>query len=608
MKGNRKKNRARLFDSKVQVGLILCLLVLLVLFGGAVVVSVFFDVSETAQKWLALLTGSVDALSVFLVPVLSVWVTRNVIRSKNRLEEEFKIEPDHHKIVCQYKKHSRQFLNYANMTDNKVDKDGILMSLTNVAGGKTYNPVEDEHSESYFERQRDVNFYKNGRLLLPSVNVFTNNTCKLNVVFDDSKSYYELPPLLKENAAKLISAHKASSIGNSVTIRLKDFEYENSTLKLVTERSKYMDMLMTNRCMDFDLDGMSVRSLYEPESAVSPLKDSKLCNQIGINGLVYTSDNYLLIEKRGRKKAVWKNKFAQPISLALKLKDVVTNSNGLIGSSPEDAEACFKGVISKTLSGNFGLTAKDNGIDGDYDFELSKNFMGIARDLLEGGKPNLYFYVKVDMTAKQLKQRLEDNSKLAVSISHARNSLAVSVSQRNDQERKTLLSEIDFDSKKPLYELIRNGKLAAKSNGGKTVIEFVGASKTDSTNNADTMIAELEKTDQETVDKCLGDILTKKLPNISSGKLDSQFYLVKRDDIKLDYNYATKLYANKTYAVQRAFNPCVSKLKAWLEKNRVAKFNANQNGKNRKHIDRECGEALLASLYYAAILDVEKRK
>lgn len=602
MKKTRKKDKAKFFDNKVQIIMIIALLVLLAIFGGAVAVSIFADVSETAQKWLALLTGSVDALSVFLVPVLSIWVTRNVIRSKNRLEEELKIEPDHHKIICQYKNHSREYINYAALNCNKSDKDGILMSLKNVVGGQTYNPVKDKHSDAYFERQREINLYKNGRLLLPAINVFTNNTGDLSVMFEDSTDFFELPALLKENAAKLISAHKASSVSNSVTIRLTDFNYDcdRKELTLVTERSNYLDMLMTNRCMDFDLEGMTVRSLYEPESSVSALADSKLCNQIGINGLVYTSDNYLLIEKRGRKKAVWKNKFAQPISLALKLKDVETDVNGKIGPTPADAEKCFKKVISKTLSNNFGLTVADGNNNGDYEFTLSKNFMGIARDLLEGGKPNLYFYVKVNMSAQELKAYLENNSRLAIRVSQARNQLALSVVQRADEKETTLLAEINDDGKEKLYGLIREGYITVKDND----LKFVSKKATQPAN-ADETIAKLNDMEQSAVDKFLANILTKKLPNISEGKLDSQFYLVKRDDIKLDYNYATRIPANKMFGVQRIFSGCVSPVKAWCETKRVKQYDVNK--KTNKTLCRECGEALLSSLYYAAILKIENR-
>lgn len=593
MKRGRKKDGAKFFDNKVQIALIITLLLMLVLFGGAVAISVFADVDETTQKWLALITGSVDALSVFLVPVLSIWVTSRVVRAKDKLEEDFKTEPDHHKIICQYKKHSRELIDHTSLEDNMCNKDGVMMSLCNVSNKGVYNPVDDVHSDAYFERQRDINLFKNGRLLLPSVSVFTN-TRGVTITFEDSTEKYAMPSFLQENAAKLLSAHKASNVSNGKTIRLNDFSYEDSHLVLKTKRSDYIQMLMTNRCMDFDIDGMSVRTLYEHGTAVSPLSKSKLCNQIGINGLVYTNDGYLLIEKRGRKKAVWKNKFAQPISLALKLSDVKTNADGKIGATPADAEECFKNVIAKTLRGNFGLVADSTDKKGDYNFELSKNFMGIARDLLEGGKPNLYFYVKVDMSAAELKQYLETNSQLAARVSEARNQLSHGVAHSTHNDYKTYLAQIEENYKEKLKLLITEGLLTVAANNDSYKIELASVKNAKCPHNITELLERLDKIDQSTADKCLGDILSK-LPKMNEDKLDSKFYLIKREDIILDYNYAAKIPTSKVLSVQRKFYPCINKARAKIEACRIAK-------PLRKHLHYECGEALLASLYYAAVL------
>ncbi|MDE6059088.1 MAG: hypothetical protein K2G44_03505 [Clostridia bacterium] len=591
MKKRRKKDGAKFLDNKVQLALIISLLVLFVVFGSAVAVSIFVDLSDPAAKWLALVTGSVDALSVFLVPVLSIWITGRVMRSKAKLEEDLKIEPDHHKIICQYSKHSRELIDHEKLDDNMCNKDGVMMSLCSVNGKGEYNPVRDVHSDAFFERQRDINTFKNGRLLLPSVSVFTN-TQGVTISFDDCLDRYELPMLLQENAAKLMSAHRASNVSNGSTIRLNDFTYENSRLVLSTQRSGYMSMLMTNRCMDFDMDGMTVRALYEHGSAVSPLKKSKLCNQIGINGLVYTNDGYLLVEKRGHKKAVWKNKFAQPISLALKLSDVKTDSEGKIGPSPADAEACFKNVIAKTLRGNFGLA-----LDSDYTFNLSKNFMGIARDLLEGGKPNLYFYVVANMSGAELKNYLEANSQLAVRVSEARGQLGRGVKCRvADGGYKTYLSQIDEKYKTELRNLVSDGFITVSEGDGDCKMELVSVKNAKPAENAEEAFARLDALEQSAVDQFLAGALSKNLPKVNRHKLDSRFYLIKREDFVFDYNYTVKIPVNKTYPVQRKFYPCVGRIEAKCEAVRVRK-------PLRKYLHYECGEALLASLYYAAVLE-----
>lgn len=83
-------------------------------------------------------------------------------------------------------------------------------------------------------------------------------------------------------------------------------------------------------------------------------------------------------------------------------------SDRVIGNTYDDAEKAFFGVIKETLKKNFLLD-----LEKDCDpFSLEKNFLGIARDLLEGGKPNLYFYVVVNKTAAQLSDLLIENAGL----------------------------------------------------------------------------------------------------------------------------------------------------------------------------------------------------
>ena len=46
---------------------------------------------------------------------------------------------------------------------------------------------------------------------------------------------------------------------------------------------------------------------------------------------------------------------------------------------------------------------------------MNENFLGLARDLLEGGKPNLYFYVVLKETSDEVLKKLKINSSVAVS-------------------------------------------------------------------------------------------------------------------------------------------------------------------------------------------------
>lgn len=351
---------------------------------------------------------STDVLSIVLVAVVSLIVARIVIKANRSLEESLKIEDDHHKIISKYSGHIKR---EADDSHNTFCPEGEFMYLTQVPKERRApkNMISDRYSDAYRDREKEIAEYKDGgKLYLSSVCVFANVEGNAQVRFDDCATTAELPTFVRENAVNLLKAHDASKVHNSLTVRLCDVGYDGKTLTLKTQRSQYFYMLITNRCMDYKLgNGLTIREVYEFGKTVSPLPTSQLGNQIGINGLIISRDGYLLVEKRGKRKVTWKDKFAQPISLAMKEDDLGLEGKAL-GDAPEDADAAFKKIILKTIRKNYGLTEKDI-----LPFSLSNNFLGIARDLLEGGKPNLYFYVIADMDAAALHALLEERAKEA---------------------------------------------------------------------------------------------------------------------------------------------------------------------------------------------------
>lgn len=176
-------------------------------------------------------------------------------------------------------------------------------------------------------------------------------------------------------------------------------------MTLKTMRSTYFHMLFTNRCMDYEFrDDMTLRKIYEYGTRITPLAESPFGNQNGINGFILTKDGYVLLEKRDHKKITWKDKFAQSISLAMKESSLYLNDNNEMDGGYEAANKNLRKIITKTIEDNFGLKE-----DADYDvFDIQTNFLGLARDLLEGGKPNLYFYVVVNRNARELANQLKE--------------------------------------------------------------------------------------------------------------------------------------------------------------------------------------------------------
>ena len=327
-----------------------------------------------------------------------------------RVEEDKKIADDHHEIICKYDGHRKNRIRNFIKENHIYCKAGIFMQLRHSKDRlKIRNYFRDKFSSEHLSLQKEINdYYKDGTIYLPTVNVYTNLGGNCRVSFDDSTQVKELPPFVVGNGTEFLKAHRYSQTTNNLTIRLNDFSCnDNNEITLHTGRTYYYHMLLTNRCMDFKLDcDMSVREIYEFNKTISPLDESKLSNQIGINGLIITKDGYLLLEKRDRKKTTWKNKFAQPISLALKANDLGFDNKKKITSN-EEGNTLLVNVLKKTIKENFGLVEKDY-----QTITLDENFLGLARDLLEGGKPNLYFYVVVNYTAKELAAKIEENARI----------------------------------------------------------------------------------------------------------------------------------------------------------------------------------------------------
>lgn len=529
-------------------------LVLVLFLSGAAendkgVLAAFFDAFYN-------LFVSEGTLSIFFAGLVSLGLAKIFSHFEYYMEETMKVEDDHHKIIRQYHKHktegdaaSKRNITLPMQDANAFsDKDGVYMDLYCVkqdqrmeapgemprvdasATGATLRAqrkalrawkaknrkwerridqldnVKDAFSKDAERSRAAAIAYLGGRVRLCSLNVFTNISGNTKVCFQDSSKEAGLPDFVISHGDELLQAHKNSTKSNSNTVRLNDFTYENGVLTLDTARSTYYHMLITNRCMDYKFaNGLSIRELYEYNTKVRPLADSKFGNQIGINGLVITSGptSHVLLEKRSRKKILWKNKFAQSISLALKTEDLKLSQGEILSGDIQTASDKIANVIYKTLEGNFGLKKEDF-----IPFEMEKNFLGIARDLLEGGKPNLYFYLQTKADAEELKKKLEENV-----------------------------------------------RITPKDNVGKPEAQ--------------------------------------KRQVISSSKLDSDYYLVPRKAIEIDYNY--RLYVNRqnSLKIHRKLHPRCTRITQWwdsVQENFARVF--------KPVLKRECGEALLATLAF----------
>ena len=271
---------------------------------------------------------------------------------------------------------------------------------------------EDENKVSYRNRDMWQQYRRNYRQRFTMHNsrfmvycekqfLYKENETKL-VVVDDPEAFFVLDPYIKAHCSTLLEAHAMSKKTDSVTVRLRDFvkpsaENGNKTI-IKTGRSSYLAHLLTNRALDYILeDGLSIRKLYENDKTLRPPLRSQLSNHFGINALVFlksgnTKDKWLLLPHRTKDATVAKNSLTASIATRLEMHNYADELQ-----PKYITEECIRENIEKHIwvPKNW---LRDNKISAEVDF------LGLSRDIYEGGKPTLFYAVYLDMEPDRYKE------------------------------------------------------------------------------------------------------------------------------------------------------------------------------------------------------------
>ena len=206
----------------------------------------------------------------------------------------------------------------------------------------------------------------------------------------DSKNKYELPDWIKEHYDEIFAAHEGSDTYNQLNIRLDKVKItNNNTIEFCTSRTTYYSSLVTNRAMDFRLkNSLTVRDMFAYGPFVPQLEQSDLSNHLGFNGFIESSDGEIALVKRGKNVSIGKNTIANSIGASLKSKYAINEYDGEV--TIEGIEKAIKMEIKDEL----GIKYEK------IEFSLKKNIIAIYRDLVEGGKPQLLFYIHMKKCTK----------------------------------------------------------------------------------------------------------------------------------------------------------------------------------------------------------------
>lgn len=262
----------------------------------------------------------------------------------------------------------------------KVNEDNNLMK-------KTYSKSYQNYLS--FNESEDILVYYDLHENISSI-----------IIEDNFEKHFEPNETIHTYYHKLYSAHRGSFKTNNFMLRVDDFNInERGVLKLKTSRTTYFNHLVTNRVIDFPFEkSLSLRLLFEPGPFINNLNTSNFSNHLGLIGLIYTSDGYIILNHRSGTGTVSKNSVVSPIAIGVKASNLKNVDNNY-----------FDNLIKERVLDRVG--AKES------DLKHLNNIKPLAfgRSIYEGGKPHLFYLIEINVTKdnylKQLEASLEVKNK-----------------------------------------------------------------------------------------------------------------------------------------------------------------------------------------------------
>lgn len=381
-----KKNRTALLTNKDLIHAAICTIILCVLVCINLITNETMTVSEMFD--LEMLTS---VLFAFMSNSLAVFIVKRITISK---EDCDKLNEDYDALVKRYDLNGKA-LTYENAAEANYRLG------RKITGCKRMNTGEEN---------RD-------RYKIAVGNIIPLHRRNVTIDFT-ARNRYTLPEFSQTHYHELLAAHGASVTYNQTTIRADDIEDTGNGVRLQCSLTTYYNALVTNRASDYDIQGVTVRELYAHGPFLYPLKDSRLSNHIGFNGMLMTKDGYFVFIKRHKNVSIGKNTLQCSVAASLKAKYAIADGKLTTGSI---RNAIVKEIIDELKLNLYDKIqndsdrldkatvellkkVKENPESLFSDFSFENNVLYFYRDFLESGKPQFMFFYKVDIDAKTLEK------------------------------------------------------------------------------------------------------------------------------------------------------------------------------------------------------------
>ncbi|MCB9299025.1 MAG: hypothetical protein H6566_00170 [Lewinellaceae bacterium] len=254
--------------------------------------------------------------------------------------------------------------------------------------------------EKYREEQFVIDDFtdESSPKILPQALVYDNSVHKkalkdIVVRVDMEYPDYAIPGAIRSEAQQLLAIQKNRNpeLTDAAMARLNDIVEEEGKLALLLSRASYFDYLATNYSMDLKPAAWPKTLREKLHGARLPsLKESLLANHIGIGVLLFTRDGYLILQRRADEKlSIRPSQLAPSVSGAAEFKDL-----------KEGNAAPVYNLFLREGKEELNLDMED--------YEASSiQLLGITRELLRGGKPEIFFSatLRIDSSEIRIKSR-----------------------------------------------------------------------------------------------------------------------------------------------------------------------------------------------------------
>ena len=278
--------------------------------------------------------------------------------------------------------------------------DAVLFSehLFPISGLKgftdRYHTLSAEQLISFYRNESPLKIELFGKLYVLPLSVcaqYSDNSLSL-VLCKKNDIKYSVPEVLTDYTTPILNELKKDNKSHDGAVtRLASFEDNVCVL----QEASYFDGVATNFAIDhlpIDRTETLRQYLHSNSHSLGGLRNNSLVNHVGMVCMIETSDGKLIIQKRGSDVSNRAGTLSSSVSGAIDWSDIYDKD------TPFPIEDLAESILRETSE--------------ELNISIDKVvYLGLLREYLRGGKPELYFFAKTHSPFHAVYSKWRENAK-----------------------------------------------------------------------------------------------------------------------------------------------------------------------------------------------------